>query len=80
MAQTAFQCTKCSAMWTRRTLLEDACPQCKGEIKDITDTPNGQEFLRIVETPVELRSSSLGNQNIYTTGPSSIFSSHARQS
>lgn len=80
MAQDVFQCTKCSAMWTRRTLLEDACPQCKGEIKDVTNTDRGQEFLRIVSTPVEFRSESLGNQVIYATGPSSLFASHARKS
>ena len=80
MASNAFQCTKCSAMWTRRTLLQDACPQCGGEIRDVTDTVKGQEFLRIVSTPVELRSESLDNQNIYATGPSSLFASHARRS
>ena len=79
MAGSVFQCTQCLAMWTRRTLLEDACPQCRGEIKDVTDTSKGQEFLRIVSTPVEFRSESLSNQNIYTTGPSSLFASYARE-
>lgn len=80
MSSSVFQCTKCAAMWTRRTLLDDACPECKGEIKDVTDTAKGQEFLRIVSTPVELRSESLQHQNIYATGPSSLFASHARKS
>lgn len=74
MSQTALQCKKCSKVWTRRTLLDDACPECKGEIVDITHTATGKEFLRIIQTPVELRSESLKQTNIYTTGPSMLLS------
>lgn len=73
MSQTALQCKQCSKVWTRRTLLDDACPECKGEIVDITHTPNGQKFLNIISAPPELCSASLPAQNIYTTGPSSLF-------
>lgn len=73
MSQTALQCKKCSKIWTRRTLLDDACPECKGEIIDITNTPNGQEFLRIIHMPAELLSLSQDQKNIYATGPTSIF-------
>lgn len=73
MSQTALQCRKCSKVWTRRTLLDDACPECKGEIVDITNTSTGQEFLRIISAPAELRSDSLKHTNIYATGPSMLF-------
>lgn len=71
---TAFQCKQCSKMWTRRTLLDDACPECEGEVTDITKTSRGQEFLSIVEMPAELLSLSLDQQFIYATGPSNILS------
>jgi hypothetical protein len=60
-------------MWTRGTLLQDACPECEGEVRDITNTSKGQMFLSIIAAPAELRSSSLKQQNIYATGPSLIF-------
>lgn len=73
MSQTALQCKQCSKIWTRRTLLDDACPECKGEIVDITHTATGKEFLRIISAPAELRSDSLKHTNLYTTGPSILF-------
>jgi hypothetical protein len=60
-------------MWTRRTLLEDACPECGGEVSDVTETSNGKKFLQII-TPVEFKSASLPSQNIYATGPSALLS------
>jgi len=76
---TALQCKNCKAIWTRQTVLDDACPQCGGEIVDITDTHTGQEFLRIISIPAEIRHTKLDKQTIYATGVSSIFSSHARK-
>jgi len=70
--QSAFQCKKCGSVWTRQTVLQDACPKCAGEIVDITETRVGKEFLRIISTPAELRSAI--KHNIYATGPSSVFS------
>ena len=78
--QTVFKCLKCEALWTRRTILQDVCPQCGGEITDVTDTRVGQEFLNIIEVPAELRAGPLDQQPIYATGPSSLFSVHARKS
>jgi DNA polymerase II large subunit len=75
-SQTALQCKKCSKIWTRRTLLDDACPECKGEIVDITHTAKGQEFLSIISIPTEIRTSPMDNQQIYATGPSNVFSVH----
>jgi len=68
----ALQCKKCKAMWTRRTVLDDTCSKCGGDILDITGTHIGQEFLRSIAIPVEIR---LTKENaIYATGPSTIFS------
>lgn len=74
MSQTALQCKQCSKVWTRRTLLDDACPECKGEVMDITHTPNGQKFLSIITIPAELRYGPMDNQQIYATGPSILLS------
>jgi len=67
-----LQCKDCKAIWTRQTILDDACPDCNGEIVDITNTPTGQEFLRTIQVPAEVI---VTNANvIYATGPSSLFS------
>lgn len=72
MAQSALQCKKCGSVWTRQTVLQDACPECAGEIVDITNTRLGKEFLSIIGAPAELRSTS--RQDIYATGPSFLLS------
>jgi len=68
----ALKCKTCAAIWTRQTILDDACPTCGGEIVDITHTNLGKEFLSIIEMPAELRSTN--KQAIYATGPSSLIS------
>jgi hypothetical protein len=59
-------------VWTRRTLLDDACPECKGAVKDITDTPNGKKFLSIIIPAEEVRA--MNKKTLYATGPSSLLS------
>jgi DNA polymerase II large subunit len=76
MSKQVFKCNQCTALSTRRTILQDACPECGGEIQDVTETPNGQKFLSIIAMPVELRYGPLDNRQIYATGPSSLFSSN----
>ena len=77
---TVYQCTRCAAMWTKQTLIDAACPECSGEVKDISDTHTGQEFLRIVKTPDEIRFTNMDKKISYASGASSIFSSIARGS
>lgn len=72
MSQTALQCKDCQAIWTRHTLLEDSCPQCGGEVADITHTANGQKFLNIIIPNEEMQA--INKRIIYATGPSSLFS------
>lgn len=74
--QSALQCKNCGSVWTRQTVLQDACPECAGEIVDITNTRLGKEFLSIIGAPGELRATS--KHNIYATGPSSIYSINDR--
>ena len=76
---TALQCKRCKAIWTRQTVLDDACPQCGGEIVDITNTHTGKEFLRIIEIPAEIRFSHMTKKTIYATGASNIFSADDRK-
>lgn len=75
----ALQCKNCKAIWTRHTILDDACPTCGGEIMDITNTRLGQEFLQIINVPEELRATKAERQPVYATGLSSLFSSYARK-
>lgn len=74
MPQSALQCKKCGSVWTRQTVLQDACPTCAGEIVDITNTRLGQQFLSIIGAPGELRATS--RQDIYATGPSFLLSAN----
>jgi hypothetical protein len=76
MANQVFKCKQCTTLWTRRTILQDVCPECGGEIEDVTNTSHGQEFLGIIAMPDELRYGPLDNRQIYATGPSSLFSSN----
>jgi hypothetical protein len=71
MSQTALKCKKCSAIWTPQTIFNDACPECEGEIVDITNTRVGQQFLSIIGMPDEIRTTS--KHNIYATGPSFLL-------
>lgn len=76
MLRTALQCKKCSAVWTQRTLLDDACPTCGGEVVDITSTAMGEKFLNIIIPAEEVKA--MNKQNIYTTGPSSLLSPRSK--
>ena len=75
----ALQCNNCKAIWTRQTVLDDACSQCGGEITDITNTHTGKEFLRIIEIPAEIRFTNMTKKTIYATGASNIFSADDRK-
>jgi len=75
----ALQCKSCKAIWTRQTVLDDACPKCGGEILDITHTHTGKEFLRIIEIPAEIRFTNMHRKTIYATGASSLFSGDDRK-
>jgi len=70
--RTVLQCKDCKTTWIRQSILDDACLECSGEIVDITDTHTGQEFLRIIEIPAEIRFTTANA--IYATGPSSLLS------
>jgi len=54
--------------------LEDTCPQCGGEIVDITATKTGKEFLRIITAPAEIRLPNVKRPTIYATGGFNWFS------
>lgn len=74
MNQTVFQCTKCQGLHARKSILQDVCPTCGGEIVDVTHTRAGRKFLNNTAIPTELRHSPLDGQNVYATGPSNLFS------